>query len=64
MKRLKEIREDAVGGGGTAMSMGAGPQGLGSTTGAPIAGYDKLLGNGKMLRRKALDLLSKRRKGM
>jgi len=29
-----------------------------------IKGYDKLLGDGKMLRRKALDLLSKRRKGM
>ena len=66
VKTLRKIKlnEDAVGGAGTAMSMGAGPQGLGSAQGAPIAGYDKLLGNGKMLRRKALDLLSKRRKGM
>jgi hypothetical protein len=29
-----------------------------------IKGYDKLLGNGKMLRRKALELLNTRRKGM
>lgn len=56
MKRLKQIKEDAP-----ANSMGAGPQGLGSATGAPIAGYDKLLMGRKMLRRKALDLLGKKR---
>ena len=61
MKSLKQIREDAVGGAGTAMSMGAGPQGLGSAQDAPIAGYDKILGNGKMLRRKALEVLRKKR---
>lgn len=59
----KSVNEETIGGAGTAMSMGAGPQGLGSAQGAPIAGYDKILGNGKMLRRRALEVLRKK-KGM
>jgi len=48
MKRFKEyLREDAP-----AMSMGAGIQGLSSAKGEPIAGYDKLMMGGKVLRRK------------
>lgn len=48
MKSFKQfIKEDAP-----AMSMGAGPQGLGSAEGTPVAGYDKMLGAGKMMRRK------------
>jgi hypothetical protein len=48
MKRFKEyLREDAP-----AVSIGAGMQTLGSATGAPIAGYDKLMMGGKPLRRK------------
>lgn len=46
MKKLKQIKEEI------AMSMGAGPQGLASAEGTPIAGYDKMLGAGKMIRRK------------
>lgn len=47
MKKFKSIREQL------AMSMGAGGiQGLGSATGNPIAGYDKLMMGGKVLRRK------------
>lgn len=48
MKKFKEyIKENAP-----AMSMGAGIQGLSTATGTPIAGYDKMLGAGKMMRRK------------
>jgi len=48
MKRFKEyLRENAP-----AMSMGAGIQGLSSAKGEPIAGYDKLMMGGKVLRRK------------
>jgi hypothetical protein len=46
MKRISQIKEEL------AMSMGAGPQGLSSAQGTPIAGYDKMLGIGKMTRRK------------
>ena len=46
----KHIEEDAVGGAGTAVSMGAGPQGLVSAQGKSIAGFDPVMG--KMLRRK------------
>lgn len=49
MKRFREyLREDAP-----AMSMGAGIQGLSSAKGEPIAGYDKLMMGGKVLRRKS-----------
>jgi hypothetical protein len=56
----KKINED---GGAPANSVGGGMSPVVGNEGG-IKGYDKLLGNGKMLRRKALDLLSKRRKGM
>ena len=51
MKKFKEyINED---GAAPAMSMGAaGTQGLGSAQGTPIAGYDKLMMGGKVLRRR------------
>lgn len=56
MKKFKEyIKENAP-----AMSMGAGIQGLPTTTGAPIAGYDKMLGSGKMIRRKPPDMFGGR----
>ena len=49
MKTFKEfVKED----GAPAMSVGAGMQGLGSAQGAPIAGYDKLMMGGKLLRRR------------
>lgn len=48
MKTFKEfIKEDAP-----AMSVGGGFQGLSSTEGTPIAGYDKMLGAGAIMRRK------------
>ena len=49
MKTFKEfVKEDAP-----AVSVGAGGmQGLGSAQGTPVAGYDKLLMGGKVLRRK------------
>jgi hypothetical protein len=50
MKTFKEfVKED---GAAPAMSMGAGIQGLSSAQGSPIAGYDKLMMGGKVLRRK------------
>jgi hypothetical protein len=51
MKKFKEfVNEDGT---APAMSMGAGGvQGLGSAQGTPIAGYDKLMMGGKVLRRK------------
>lgn len=55
-KIKKTLKEDAP-----ANSMGAGPQGLDSAKGAPIAGYDKLLMGRKMLRRKALDVLGRKK---
>lgn len=52
MKKFKEfVQEDAP-----AMSMGAGGvQGLGSAQGTPIAGYDKLMMGGKVLKRRPLE---------
>jgi hypothetical protein len=51
MKTFKEfVKED---GAAPAMSMGtSGTQGLSSAQGSPIAGYDKLMMGGKVLRRK------------
>ena len=64
MKKFKEfVKEDAP-----AVSVGAsGMQGLGSAQGTPIAGYDKLMMGGKVLRRRPLmtglkNVLSKRKK--
>jgi hypothetical protein len=47
MRFKQYLREE-----GLAMSMGTGVQGLASAKGAPIAGYDKLMIGGKVLRRK------------
>jgi len=55
-KTKPTIKEEAP-----ANSMGAGPQGLSSAQGAPIAGYDKILPGAKMLRRKALERVIRRR---
>jgi hypothetical protein len=46
MKRLKQIKEM------TAMSVGGGMQGLSSTQGTPIAGYDTMLMGNPMRRKK------------
>jgi hypothetical protein len=62
MKSLKQIKEE-MGAGAPANSVGGGMSPVVGNEGN-IKGYDKLLGGGKVLRRKALDLLSKRRKGM
>lgn len=50
MKKLKQIREDALP--APANSMGAGIDGLSTKVDDGIAGYDKLLGAGKLMRRK------------
>ena len=59
MKTFKEFCNLSEEGGAPAMSVGAGGfQGLGSAkgtdAGGTIAGYDKLLNRGKVLRRKPL----------
>lgn len=61
MKTLKQIGKNLVNEDAPANSMGAGPQGLDSAKGEPIAGYDKLLMGRRMLRRKALDVLGKKK---
>jgi hypothetical protein len=51
MKKFKEFVKEE--GAAPAMSMGTGGvQGLGSAQGTPVAGYDKLMMGGKVLRRK------------
>lgn len=54
MKTFKQFCNLSEEGGAPAMSVGPGFQGLGSATGTPIAGYDKMLPGAKMLRRKPL----------
>lgn len=48
MKKFKDFIKEEM----TAMSMGAGIQGLGTAEGKPIAGYDKVMMGGKVLKRK------------